>query len=57
MKLDAFYFVQGLRRQVALTTVRATDGRHVLNDKQARPLAVTARDAANLGPFFAADIT
>jgi hypothetical protein len=57
MELDALYFVQGLCREIALATVRATDYRHILDDKQIRSFAVTTRDAANLGSLFATNVT
>ena len=43
MQLDAFDLVQGLGGQVAFAAMGTTDDGHVLDDEEARPLAVAAR--------------
>jgi hypothetical protein len=37
--------------------MRATDDRYILDDKQARPLAITARDPPDLRPALTTNVT
>jgi hypothetical protein len=44
MEFDAFDFLEGVRREIALAAMRTTDDGHVLNDKQLGPFAITPRN-------------
>jgi hypothetical protein len=56
MQLDAFEFVQGLSGQVAFAAVGTTDDGYILDDEEADPLTVTARNAPHVRAALTTDI-
>ena len=56
VQLDAFDLVQGLGGQAAFAAMGTTDDRHVLDDEEAGPLAVTARNAMHVRAALTTDI-
>lgn len=56
MQLDPLDFMQRFGCQITLATVWAANNGHVLNDEQAVPSSIAARDVANPGPLLTANI-
>jgi hypothetical protein len=56
MEFDALKLMQRLGSEIALPAVWATDNRHVFDDEQVRPFAVTSGQVADFGPILATNI-
>ena len=57
MEFDSLNFLQSISREIALATMWATDYRHIFNDEQIRPFAITPGDPADLRAGLTTNIT